>query len=142
MTLIELLKVKQLDARKERNSVETNFYTTLIGDAVAIGKNAGNRAPTDDEVLNLIKKYLKNVEQVLSVTPVHDYRAGVAATEEKLLKSFIPMQLTREQLSQCLQDYLALGGIRNMKDIMNYFKQNHPNMYDGKVLSAVVKEAL
>jgi hypothetical protein len=61
MSLIQTIKADQVQARKAR-SASASILTTLIGEAEMIGKNAGDRESTDEEVIAIIKKFIKNLD--------------------------------------------------------------------------------
>ena len=67
MTILESVKKAQLQARKEKRAVDASTLTTLIGEAEMIGKNDGNRASTDAEVVTVIKKFVKNIDETLTI---------------------------------------------------------------------------
>lgn len=64
MTLIQQIKDKQIAARKSGDSL-ASLYTTLLGEASIIGKNAGNRETTDVEVVAVVKKFIKNIDETV-----------------------------------------------------------------------------
>ena len=59
--LLNKIKADQLAARKAKDGLATALLTTLIGDAEMVGKNAG-RLVTDEEVVAVIKKFIKNID--------------------------------------------------------------------------------
>ena len=65
--LIEKIKHDQLVARKNRSTVESTLLTTLIGEADMVGKNNGNRDPFDEEVISVVKKFLKGVNETIDI---------------------------------------------------------------------------
>ena len=60
MTLLAKLKADSLQARKDGNKVAANLLVTLVSEATMVGKNAGNRDSTDEEVQRVVKKFLDN----------------------------------------------------------------------------------
>ena len=59
MSLLAQLKKDSLLARKAADGVRATLLSTLIAEAEMVGKNAGNRESTDDEVQQTIRKFLK-----------------------------------------------------------------------------------
>ena len=57
MSKLQEIKAAQLTARKERNTFKASLLTTLIGEAEMVGKSAGNRPSTDEEVLQVLNMY-------------------------------------------------------------------------------------
>lgn len=65
--LIVKIKHDQLVARKNRDQIESTLLTTLIGEADMVGKNNGNRDPFDEEVISVVKKFLKGVNETIAI---------------------------------------------------------------------------
>jgi uncharacterized protein YqeY len=152
MSLLNTLKEAQVAARKSRASetdtVRANLLTTLIGEASAIGKNAGNRESTDAEVVAVAKKFLKNMEEtrrLLAGKP--DTAAALLRLdiEQACLSEFLPKQLSTEELRAILQTLAAQSGASSAKDmgrLMKALKDQYDGQYDGKVASQLCKELL
>ena len=64
MSLIEKIRVDQLASRKAAfnypatNKLQADLLTTLLGEEVMVGKNAGSRETTDAEVIAIVKKFI------------------------------------------------------------------------------------
>lgn len=134
MSLIEKIKQDQVAARINRNSLAANLLTTLIGEAEMVGKNAGNRASTDAEVVAVIKKFIKNAEETLDALVKARRYDEVVAQEIHILKQYLPQQLGEYELKA-----IAVGRA-NMPDFMKYLKENYAGQYDGKLASTVARE--
>lgn len=136
MTLIEQIKKDQLTARKNRDAVATSLLTVLMSEALMVAKNDGREAPTDEEVVASVRKFLKgNAEVQLHAK---DEALDIAKREAELLNGYLPKQLTE----------VELGGIitslnePNMGKIMAHLKANYTGQYDGALASKVVKKVL
>lgn len=141
--LIERIKVAQLAARKARQTVAANLLTTLIGEAEMVGKNDGNRAPTDVEVVAVIKKFLKNARETFNFTKDADAREDLAY-EIHMLEDILPTQMTGEVLRNAVKSIKTEinAGPKDMGKVMGLLKTRFDGQYDGKEASAVVKEIL
>ena len=62
-SLLKQLQADQLNARKARDSIKATLLTTVLGEAVKVGKDDGDRDPTDTEVMDVFKKFVKNIKQ-------------------------------------------------------------------------------
>lgn len=147
MNLIEKIKQDQVAARKARNSGKALALTTLIGEAEAIGKTAGNRTPTDDEVVAILKKFIKNIDEVIRVADEHREwdRSDAASTEKSILSVYLPKQLTVEELKSVIEGIVfSLGdnSPKAMGKVLGSLKQSHNGLYDGATASNIVKEIL
>ena len=134
MSLIEKIKQDQVAARVRRDGITANLLTTLIGEAEMVGKNAGNRASTDAEVVAVIKKFVKNAEETLAALKKANQYNEVIAVEIGILGRYLPQQLGEYELKA-----IAVGRA-NMPDFMKYLKENYAGQYDGKLASTVARE--
>ena len=143
MTIIETIKAQQLAARKARNAEAASSLTTLIGEAEAVGKNAGNRAPTDAEVTALVKKFVKNVEDTACAALDRGLTERVALLEQEriLYMSFLPTQMTEAEVAAAVAAIVAEVGPK-IGIVMKLLKERHEGTYDGAKASAIVKAAV
>ena len=149
MSLLQTIKDAQLAARKARKSVEAAALTTLIGEALAKGKES-NREPNDAEVIATLRKFAKNAHEMNRIAG--DYRdserADQAWLEIQLYESFLPKQLTEEELRVAIGHIIldrALGvpgELPKMGTVMQDLKAKHEGNYDAQLASKLVKEAL
>lgn len=138
MSLLQTIKADQLTARKARQALNAALLTTLIGEAELVGKNNGNRAPTDDEVMATIKKFIKNNETIQGAhrLPSHD-------AEITILKAYLPQQLTEAQLKELIDSTIALADKKpTVGELMSKLKTNFGGQYDGALASRLIKAAL
>ena len=94
MTLIERIRADQLQARKDKDTIKVNLLTTLIGEAVSIGKNNGNRETTDAEVIALTKKFIKNLQEAIEVYTRNGVSVDAQRTEIGILEAYVPKQMS------------------------------------------------
>jgi uncharacterized protein YqeY len=150
MTLIQTIKEHNLNARIQKLTAVSGLLTTLIGEAEMIGKNAGNRAPTDDEVLTLIRKFIKNNNETIALLAVVAGDGGARALaimgENHTLERYLPKQMTTEELAEAIQSCITsirvAGAPVNTGSIMKMMKQHFDGTFDGKAASLVIKAAL
>ena len=136
-----LLKTDQLQARKNRDSVTANLLTTLLGEAGMIGKNAGNRETTDDEVIAVVTKFIKNIDETIKHTSATDE----LTLERRILMTYMPKQLTDDELKLTISQYITeqgLEGPKSMGIVMKYLKDTFSGQYDGKAASTHTRELL
>lgn len=144
--LMTTLKDRLLAARRARLTAEIAPLTTLIGEAEAVGKNAGNRATTDEEVVAVIRKFIKGVEQSLEVAPPD--RVDALNAELGLYAEFLPRQYSEKALRQVITDLIMDRVIAHgqqkpkLGTIMADLKAAHGGRYDGALAARLIKEAL
>lgn len=135
MTLLETIRKAQLQARKEKRAADASTLTTLIGESEMIGKNDGNRASTDAEVVNVIKKFVKNIDETLNVLAKDSSKADrvEALTGEKaLLVTFLPQQLSEDQLRTILGGFVSASTEKNPKmmgKVLASLKEQYAGQY-------------
>ena len=67
MTLINKLQQDQLTARKAKDKFTTTVLSTLYSECNRVGFDDGKRETTDGEVLKVIQKFVKNVDETMSL---------------------------------------------------------------------------
>jgi len=149
MTVIEQIRADQIAARKAKDVVKVTLLSTLLGEIVMVGKNNGNRETTDAEAISVIKKFKKNIQDtILCITPSNNVAAFEKITElldeEKLYDSYLPQQLSEQELKQNIALFLLADEncTYTIKDVMFYLKENYAGLYDGKTASKLANELL
>lgn len=144
MTLIATIKAAQLQARKDRDTIAINVLTTLVGEAEVVGKNAGNRETTDAEVVAVVKKFIKNMDETLALIKEPNAVADLQR-ERAIVAKYLPQQLTSEQLKgilESLANELNAHTLRDMGKIMKVLKERFDGQYDGALASTLIKALL
>lgn len=153
--LIRQIKLYSLTARKARETDKATLLTTLYSEASMIGKNDGNRETTDAEVVQIVKKFIKGVDENLDRLSKEDENntnsLGLAVannkfeSEKKWLSKFLPKQLTEEVLKIEIHSIMVDKDITDMKGmsiVMKTLKERFDGMYDGYLASKIVRETL
>ncbi len=130
-SLMNVIKTQQIAARKT-GAKEASLLTTLLGEAAMVGKNAG-RETTDAEVVAVVKKFIKNIDETVAALTARGQNADEFIQERKVLEHFLPSQLTVLAL-----ELIALKHT-SMPEFMKFLKENHAGQYDGKLASTVAK---
>jgi len=132
MTLMEQIKTKQVQARKSYCVAEASLLTTLLGEAAMVGKNAG-RETTDAEVVAVVKKFVKNIDETVTALTSRGQDAADFLVERDILEQFLPVQLSENALIEVAKCQ------PNMPAFMKHLKENFAGKYDGKLASQVAK---
>ena len=143
--LVDKIKQDQLSARKRRDSLSTQLLTTLYSDAVMVGKDNGGRETTDIEVISILKKYIKNAEEVMSNLSPSDERFAYAVFEIEILNSYLPTQLSEAELTAVIVEIIEFCAYTSMKDMgktMQALKAMYDGTYDGATASDIVRRLL
>lgn len=131
MTLFEKIKADQLHARKNRDTVGAALLTTLISETEMVGKNSGNRAPTDEETVAVVKKFIKNVDETVSALQKQNQSVDVPVKEKAILQQYLPKQLNEIEIEEIAENFATMG------EFMKHMKIYHNGQYDGKLASTV-----
>lgn len=136
MSLMKQIQTDQVQARKNKDAVKASVLTTLIGEAAMIGKNAGNRDTTNDEVVKVVTKFVKGIDETLALIDASDARVATLRVERDVLAAYLPKQLTADELRAIIlaqfPEKTAVGAI------MGFLKANYNGQYDGKTASTLV----
>lgn len=139
--LFEKMQKESLEARKNRDTVRAGVLTTAIAQVKAIAIDDGHRAPTDADVVKVVRQFLKACEENLALAAqgkMDAQRAEQYKIEKEVLLSYLPQQMSAEELKAAIKK----SGAKNIGEAMKYLKANHDGEYDGKLASQVAKEVL
>ena len=139
MALIEKIRADALTARKAR-ALEAGVLVTLIGEIDTKTKTfSPARSMTDAEVIAVIRKFLKNLDEVLARLPDDaDPRAAAFKAEKAALEGYMPGQLGEAEL----RAFVAARPGLSLGEIMAALKAEHAGRYDGRLASRIAKESL
>jgi hypothetical protein len=143
--MINDLKKMMMKAKLERDTLKSNLLSTLIAEAVMVGKNDGNRETTEAETLNVIKKFLKNVNENIKLLDEIGKDKSDALREKDILESLLPKQLSEEELYAKIVEIVSAlpdKSPRQMGSVMAALKKDFDGQYDGRTASSLVKKAL
>ncbi|NMG37337.1 hypothetical protein GRF61_23030 [Azoarcus sp. TTM-91] len=144
MSLLAQLKKDALVARKNAAAVRATLLSTLIAEAEMVGKNAGNRESTDDEVQATLRKFLKNNQEALAVIK-DEARRAVLADEAAILAEYLPPMATEADVKTFIAETVAGLADRSPKSmgaVMGALKTRFGTGFDAKQANAWVREAL
>lgn len=140
--LIEQIKSDLLAARKNRATVAANALTALVGEAVMVGKNAGNRVSTDEEVVATVRKFLKNLDETRRNLLAHNKDVAACEEEIQIISQYLPKQLACDELKDAIVKIVLETPGANLGIVMRVLKEKYPGLYDGKVASELAKQVL
>ena len=129
---MEQIKTQQITARKAADQRRASLLTTLLGEAAMVGKNA-NRDTTDQEVVAVVKKFIKNIDETIAALSARNQPATEFANERTVLEQFLPQQLSETQIRVLASEQ------KDMPSFMKFLKDNYAGQYDGKLASTVAK---
>lgn len=141
--IVDTIKKDLDEARKAKRKDVVTFLSTIYSDVVMFGKNNGNRQTTDEEAIKIMKNFQSKSEEVIDLLKKKDPSRVLEYEDKiKLLQKYIPKQLTEEELTEVIQNYIKDFDINDKKIIglvMNKLKENYAGMFDGKLASKIIK---
>lgn len=147
MSLLEKIRADALAARKAKDT-SASVLITLIGEIDTKAKSfSPAREMTDDEVVAVIKKFLKGINETLGVlTPAVGSAEAMksqvdkAVAERDALEGYLPKQMTDAEIRNFAASRIADGA--NLGMVMGALKAEHSGQYDGKLASGIVRELI
>ena len=143
-TLYQQIKTEQLEARKAKITLTSSLLTTLLGEiqSSTIGTTAsssGDFNPSDSEVLKVINKFIKNAKETLKLKPDN----VTVSLELKLLETYLPKQLTDDELKQIISDIVSKFHENVQPNgriglVMKELKVNYENRYDASKVKDII----
>lgn len=143
MSLLQQIKADQLQARKDRDQIKTSALTTLMADAAAVGMNDGKRESTDLEVIAVVKKFIKTINEVIAVTD--EETAKIYIHEREIYENYLPQQLTPNELNEIINgifETIPEISLKSMGPVMKELNQQYAGRFDGKYASQLVRDKL
>lgn len=142
MNLYQQIKIEQLEARKAKIQLQTNLYTTLLGEiqTASTGNKNGSSEISDSDVLRVINKFIKNAKETLKLKP-NDVTVSL---ELKLLETFLPKQLSEDELKTIILEikskcHSTLQANAVLGFVMKELKANYENQYDASKVKNIIQ---
>ena len=138
--LLQDIKKANIEALKNKDSNSRAIYSVLINKCMLleINKRENGEELTDADVVSLIQKTLKeledeisNFEKVNNATKVESLKAQI-----ETIKVFLPKMLSEEEISSIIKGLED----KSMPGIMRYFKTNYAGKCDMSVVSRLAKQ--
>ena len=144
MSLIQEIKQHHLVCRKHRYLVKSRILGTLIGEAEMIGKNDGNRETTDAEVIAIIKKFIKNIDESIKVCQdVNSEWYDEICEEKDTISDYLPKQLNEQELTDVINQLISGWPISisfGIGNLLSRLKLKYNGCYDGAMAAKLVKD--
>ena len=134
MNLKEQINSDIKAAMKAKDDVKKNILRVIKAEISRV--EAGLKDLDDTEVIKLIKKNIKSLEEL---------GTQEAMAEKAVLESYMPQQMTALQIESAITEIIAQTGASSMKDmgkVMGAFNGKYAGQADGSIVSSVVKSKL
>ena len=146
MSLIEHIEKNYLSSYKSKDQIHLNVLR-LLKTALKHLQVELKRPITDSELLNLIQRQVKQRQDAIE----QFYAAGrldlvsKASAELDILKTYLPEQLTEDEIEKLVVEAISESGATSPKDmgrVMSILRPKTAGKADGKLVSDIVKEKL
>lgn len=135
MTVVEKLKSESMRLRKARDPLAPKIVFAL-SEIEKVGKNAGNRATTDDEAIRVVQKLIATIDENIRVTT--DAVRLIAFDQEKsILVGALPQMASESEIRQFLA---TLDTPANKGVVMRALKEKFGSLVDMKQAGAIASE--
>ena len=147
MTLLEQITQDYKQAMKNHEEVKKLALNYLL--AQIKNKKIELRAdPTDDDVISVIKKEIKSLNETLLFLEKANKADEIAIETQKkeVLESYLPAMLSREQTEALIDETIAKLGISDLKTqrglLMKELMAEHKSELDGAVVNDIINSKL
>ena len=117
------------DGLKKRDA-RLSALKVIVGEL----QRLSNKEPTDGEVIAILKKLVKNDEDLQVHKEKPDY------TFRDVVKEFIPKQVTKEEIRIWINAHVDFSEYKNKMQAVGFIKKHFGEHADGKIISEIVKE--
>ncbi len=148
--LIATMKDRE-PSRKEANQTQVTSLRTLLAEVKTFQVN-NRKDPTDEELASILQKGIKQFRETLDKAngqnPAGIVREDIVAQEKTkiaLYESYLPAQMTREEITALVKETIAQTGASSAKDmgaVMGALRPKTQGRADGKLVSELVRELL
>ncbi len=124
-----------VEGRKKKNILGL-IKSEIVAEEQKKGRTSGD--VSDDEAIVIIKKSVKNLNEVISKAGDNKDIVEEAEFEMSILEVYLPKQMTEEEIDAKIEEAIS-GGANNIGAIMGAFKDLE---VDKKLVSQKAKEKL
>jgi uncharacterized protein YqeY len=108
--LKEKINADYMTAFKSKNVLAKNLLSVIKGEIQTTEKNVGVETLSDEEVTKILNKTVKSLKETQS-------KAATVQTAEELfiVESYLPKQMTAEEIEMKIDDLIESGAASNME---------------------------
>lgn len=138
-------------SRKEANQLKVTALRTLLAEVKAFQVDK-RREPSEEELLVIVERGIKQFRETLDRAdgnnPSGIVRPDIVEQERRkiaLYETYLPAQMTREELEGLVRDAIVETGAQGPKDmgkVMGVVRPKTQGRADGKLVSELVRAAL
>ena len=138
--LIDELKKAQMEALKTKDTLKRSVLQIVTGKVklAEIEKRTKNESLTDDDVLLVINKVIKELdEEILAFKNANrTEKVEELMLQKQILEAYLPAKLTEEEIKEIINSLED----KSMPNIMKHFKLNYLGKCDMKLVNKLANE--
>ena len=141
-------KLNQSLKNKDKSLYPTlRLIVSAIKDAVIANRGKDSKELTDQDIMGLLKKMVKQRNESCEVYKKAGREELLASeTEEiEIISSFLPKQLSEEETKKICEDVVKKVGAASIKDmgkVMGELKKTHADVLDFSKVGSIIKTIL
>ncbi len=148
--LLDQLQTDLKNAQLSRDEIKVSTLRLLLSEVKNAEIAKGGPAVaglSDEEIISIVQKEAKKRKEAAEAfrSGGREEAAGKEEAELKILESYLPSQLSNEELTKLVEDTiteLGASSITDMGKVMGAVMGKTKGQADGGVVSALVKEKL
>jgi uncharacterized protein len=136
-----------MKAKDSRRLSTVRLIQAAVKDRDIANRGTGKDAATDDEILQILQKMVKQREESAKI--YEDAGRAELATQEReeidVLKTFMPEQLSDEKVDEIVAGVIAetdAAGMKDMGKVMAILRERYAGQMDFAKASGVIKAKL
>ena len=151
MSLKDKIETNYKNSLKSKDKASISTYRLILAsikDLDIANRSGSNKKETDDEdIKKLIKKMIKQRSESIEIYKKNNRQdlLEVEQKEQDILSSFLPKQLSEEEIKKiCTETVSALGAssIKDMGKVMGELKKKYADILDFAKAGSLLRELL
>lgn len=146
--MIKTIRTDIKTAMMEKNVIKRDVLKMVLNKANSLAKDAKIDEPTNDMVLDAIKKEMKQIQDTIDILISNRksdsdlYKESVQKLD--ILKAYLPKQLTEDELEVQIKEFIEKNNIdtSNRGAVMKVVMPEFKSKADGKLINKVVGKLL
>jgi uncharacterized protein YqeY len=141
-------KLNQSLKNKDKSLYPTlRLIVSTIKDAVIANRGKDSKELTDQDIMSLLKKMVKQRNESCEVYKKagRDELLASETKEIEIISSFLPKQLSEEETKKICEDIIKKVGAASIKDmgkVMGELKKTHADVLDFSKVGSIIKTIL
>lgn len=135
------------EAMKSRDTLKSSVLSFLRAEMINVAMAKKKKALDDNEVVAIIRKQIKARQDSIAQFKQGNRQdlADKETKEAEILKSYLPSELSSDEIKKIIEEIVLSTGATDMKDMGRVMKEvlaKVAGQADNKVVSDLVKERL